>query len=86
MLDRGLNDDWFGSSLIVGTAVVCSLAFVMMIPWEAMRQDPTIDVRMVATRQFSACFVVMAATGAILYATTQFLPQVVQQQFGYTAT
>ena len=66
MLDRGLNDDWFGSSLIVGTAVVCSLAFVMMIPWEAMRQDPTIDVRMVATRQFGACFVVMAATGAIL--------------------
>src|SRR5208337_3661046 len=39
-----------------------------------------------ASRQFGACFVVMAATGAILYATTQFLPQVVQQQFGYTAT
>jgi MFS transporter, DHA2 family, multidrug resistance protein len=86
MLDRGLNDDWFGSGFIVGTAVVCSLALVMMIPWEMMRQDPTIDVRMVATRQFGACFVVMAATGAILYATTQFLPQVVQQQFGYTAT
>jgi len=86
MLDRGLNDDWFGSSFIVVTAVVCSAAFVLMIPWEMMRQDPTIDVRMVATRQFGPCFAVMAATGAILYATTQFLPQVVQQQFGYTAT
>jgi MFS transporter, DHA2 family, multidrug resistance protein len=86
MLDRGLNDDWFGSSFIVVTAVVCSAAFVLMIPWEMMRQDPTIDVRMVATRQFGACFSVMAATGAILYATTQFLPQVVQQQFSYTAT
>ncbi len=86
MLDRGLNDDWFGSGFIVGTAVVCSLAFVMMIPWEMTRQDPTIDVRMAASRQFGACFVVMLATGAILYATTQFLPQVVQQQFDYTAT
>jgi len=53
MLDRGLNDDWFGSGFIVGTAVVCSLAFVMMIPWEMTRQDPTIDVRMAASRQFA---------------------------------
>jgi MFS transporter, DHA2 family, multidrug resistance protein len=28
----------------------------------------------------------MLATGAILLATTQFLPQLVQQNFGYTAT
>jgi DHA2 family multidrug resistance protein len=41
---------------------------------------------MVATRQFGACFVVMLITGAILLATTQFLPQLVQQNFGYTAT
>ena len=45
-----------------------------------------IDVRMVASRQFGACFLVMLATGAILLATTQFLPQLVQQDFGYTAT
>ena len=45
-----------------------------------------IDLRMVATRQFGACFLVMLATGAILLATTQFLPQLVQQDFGYTAT
>jgi DHA2 family multidrug resistance protein len=41
---------------------------------------------MVATRQFGACFLVMLATGAILLATTQFLPQMVQQNFRYTAT
>jgi DHA2 family multidrug resistance protein len=57
-----------------------------MIPWEATRRDPMIDVRMVATRQFGACFVVMGATGAILYATSQFLPLLVQTDFGYTAT
>jgi DHA2 family multidrug resistance protein len=45
-----------------------------------------IDLRMVATRQFGACFLVMLATGAILLATTQFVPQLVQQNFGYTAT
>ena len=86
VLDRGLEDDWFGSSFIVTTSAVCALAFVLMIPWEIRRRYPMIDIRMVATRQFGSCFLVMLATGAILLATTQFLPQLVQQNFGYTAT
>jgi hypothetical protein len=57
-----------------------------MIPWETTRRHPMIDVHMVAQRQFGACFLVMLATGAILLATTQFLPELVQRDFGYTAT
>jgi len=86
VLDRGLEDDWFGSPFIVTFAVISGLAFVLMIPWGLTRANPIIDLRMVATRQFGACFLVMLATGAILLATTQFLPQLVQQDFGYTAT
>jgi MFS transporter, DHA2 family, multidrug resistance protein len=86
LLDRGLENDWFGSSFIVKVAVICALAFVLMIPWEITRRNPAIDLRMVVTRQFGACFLVMLATGAILLATTQFLPQLVQQDLGYTAT
>ena len=86
VLDRGLEDDWFGSNFIITFTVICAVAFVLMIPWEMTRRDPMIDVRMVATRQFGACFLVMGATGAILYATTQFLPLMVQTEFGYTAT
>src|ERR1700721_942573 len=85
VLDRGLEDDWFGSSFIVTFAVVSALAFVLMIPWGLTRPNPIIDLRMVASRQFGACFLVMLATGAILLATTQFLPQLVQQDFGYPA-
>jgi DHA2 family multidrug resistance protein len=86
VMDRGLEDDWFGSSFIVTFTVICALAFALMIPWGLTRPNPIIDLRMVATRQFGACFLVMLATGAILLATTQFLPQLVQQDFGYTAT
>ncbi len=85
-LDRGLEDDWFGSSFIITVAGICALAFVLMIPWEFSRRDPMIDLRMVATRQFGASFLVMLSTGSILLATTQFLPQLVQEVFGYTAT
>src|SRR5215831_19211869 len=86
VLDRGLEDDWFASPFIVTFSVICGLAFVLMIPWELTRRNPMIDLRMVASRQFGASFLVMLATGAILLATTQFLPQLVQQDFGYTAT
>ena len=84
--DRGLEDDWFGSGFIVAVTWVCVLAFLLMIPWEMTRRNPAVDIRMVATRQFGACFLVMMATGAILLATTQFLPQLVQLDLGYTAT
>ncbi len=86
VLDRGLEDDWFSSPFIITFAVISALAFVLMIPWEMTRRNPMIDLRMVATRQFGACFLVMLATGAILLATTQFLPALVQEDFGYTAT
>jgi MFS transporter, DHA2 family, multidrug resistance protein len=85
-LDRGLEDDWFGSSFIVGAVAVCALAFVAMIPWELRHRNPAVDVRIVATRQFGSSFLVMLITGAILLSTTQFLPLLVQQEYGYTAT
>lgn len=86
MLDRGLEGDWFNSSFIIIVACICALAFVAMIPWELTRRDPAINVRMVATRQFGACFTVVLATGATLLSTTRYLPQLTQEDFGYTAT
>ncbi len=86
MLDRGVEDDWFGSPFIIRAAVICASAFVLMIPWEMSRANPMIDLRMVATRQFGTCFFVMLAVGIILLGTTQSLPQLVQDDFGYTAT
>jgi DHA2 family multidrug resistance protein len=86
MCDRGLEDDWFGSTFIVTAAVVCALALVAMVPWLLTRPNPALELRLVMTRQFGACFLVMLMTGAILLATTQFLPLFVQQDLGYTAT
>src|SRR6266404_3444954 len=86
VLDRGQQDDWFGSNFIITCTCISGLAVLLLIPWEASRGNPVVDLRMMATRQFGSCFLVMLATGAILLATTQFLPQLVQGNFGYTAT
>lgn len=86
VLDRGQTEDWFDSSFIVTTSVISGLALCIAVPWLITRTNPVIDLRLLASRQFGACAIVMLATGAILIATTQFVPQVLQTNFGYTAT
>jgi DHA2 family multidrug resistance protein len=86
VLDRGQIDDWFGSRFITIAATVSAASLIVFVPWELTRKDPVIDIRMLTGRQFGACFAVMLGVGAILIATTQFLPELLQQYYGYTAT
>ena len=86
MLDRGQIDDWFGSNFIVTFAAMSVVALLLFIPWELSRARPLIDLHMLTSRQFGTCFLVMLGTGALLIATTQALPQLLQDQYGYTAT
>jgi DHA2 family multidrug resistance protein len=85
-LDKGQEDDWSGSSFIVTFASISASSLVLFIPWALMKSNPIIDVRMLVSRQFGACFVVMSGVGGILIATTQMVPQLLQENYGYTAT
>lgn len=73
-------------SFIVTFAAVSTTALLLFIPWELNRSRPLIDLNMLTSRQFGTCFLVMLGTGALLIATTQALPQLLQDQYGYTAT
>ncbi len=85
-LDQGQREDWFDSTFIRVFAAISVLSLALFIPWEMTRRQPLIDLKMLFSRQFGACFLVMLATGAILISTTQFVPQLLQEYFGYTAT
>ncbi len=86
VLDRGQIEDWFDSTFVVVTTTICVMALIASIPWLLTAKNPAVDVRLIATRQFGSCMIVMLAIGAILIATTQFVPQVLQENYGYTAT
>jgi MFS transporter, DHA2 family, multidrug resistance protein len=86
VLDRGQIDDWFGSSFIITFAALSATALLIFIPWELNRSQPLIDIKMLTGRQFGTCFIIMLVTGALLIATTQIMPQLLQEEFGYTAT
>ena len=86
VLDEGQRNDWFGSNMIVGFACLAAFSLIALIPWELMRDDPIVDIRLLARRQFGACFLVMLGTGAVLISTTQLIPQLLQTELNYTAT
>jgi DHA2 family multidrug resistance protein len=85
VLDEGQRNDWFGSSMIVAFACASAFCLMALVVWEILHDEPIVDIRLLARRQFGACFICMLGTGAIVIATTQILPQLLQADFGYTA-
>jgi DHA2 family multidrug resistance protein len=85
VLDRGQQDDWFGSSFIVFFTVVSAISFLMFVPWELSRDDPIVNVRLLFQRQFGTAFMVMLTVGIVLFGSTQFVPRLLQEGFQYTA-
>jgi DHA2 family multidrug resistance protein len=86
VLDKGQEDDWFQSNFIVAFAIVSAISFAIFVPWELLRKDPIVDVRLLFQRQFGIAFLVMMAVGVVIFGSTQLVPQLLQSNFGYTAT
>ena len=86
VLDKGQEDDWFSSTFIASFALVSGLAFVCFIPWELTRIDPVVDLKLLGHRQFALSCAVMLAMGAVIFSTTQIIPQLLQESFSYDAT
>ncbi len=85
-LDRGERDDWFGSSFITGAAIIAAVAITFLVIWEITRKDPIVNIRLLGNRNFAAVLGVMFTTGVILFGSTQLIPAMLQQVFGYSAT
>lgn len=86
VLDKGQEDDWFGSHFILTFSIVSAVSLFFLVLWEMTREDPIVDLPLLfGNRGFLAANIVMLATGLILFGTTQLLPQLVQDVMGYTA-
>ncbi len=85
-LDRGQRDDWFSSGFILTMAVVAVVSLILLVVWELLHDEPIVNIRLFANRNFSLTVFMMLTVGIVLLGTTQILPQMLQSLFGYTAT
>ena len=86
MLDRGEDDDWFGSPLIVVCAVLAAVGIVGAIWWLLTAKKPIVNLRVFQNRNFAVGCLMISALGAILYSGGVLIPQLAQQRLGYDAT
>ncbi len=85
MLDKGQENDWFSSRLIVACAVISAAGFLAFLWRELHTEHPIVDLRLYKLRNFATTQFVMLMIGISLYSTTVLIPQFLQQLMGYSA-
>ena len=85
VLDKGQEDDWFGSNFIITLSVISVIALVALILWELRVKQPILDVRLFKNANFATSCVIMFVVGAASFSTTVLMPQYLQNLMGYTA-
>jgi MFS transporter, DHA2 family, multidrug resistance protein len=86
VLDKGQEDDWFGSKLIASAAAISALALLAVLWWELRVRDPIVDLRLFGERNFAMANVLIFGLGFTLFGSTVLIPQFLQTLMGYSAT
>ncbi len=85
LLDKGQEDDWFGSNFIATLAIVSALSLTVLVFWELRQKAPIIDVRMFKVLNFATSSLMMFSLGILLFSSLVMMPQFLQTLMGYTA-
>jgi DHA2 family multidrug resistance protein len=85
MLDKGQEDDWFGSNFITTLAILAVVGLVSLVIWEWFTKDPIIDLRMYRNFNFVQANIMIFILGLVLFAALVMLPLFLQTLLGYTA-
>lgn len=86
VLDRGQIDDWFGSPLILTFTIISAVSLIVLVIHELTVADPVVDLPLLKNSSFLISNIVMFLLGIVLFSTTQLIPQMTQELFGYDAT
>jgi DHA2 family multidrug resistance protein len=85
MLDRGQEDDWFGSRFILTLAILTVVGLVGLVLWEWFYKQPIIDVHLFKNLNFLSANGMMFVLGIMLFASLVMMPLFLQSLMGYTA-
>ncbi len=89
IMDKGQENDWFNSRIIVTFMILCVVCLLTLIFYELGQirrgKKPILDLTLFKNRTFATSFGFMFVLGFILFGTTVLIPLFVQDLMGYTA-
>jgi MFS transporter, DHA2 family, multidrug resistance protein len=85
LLDKGQEDDWFGSQFITTLVIVAAICLIALVIWEWYQKAPVIDVRMFKNFNFASSSLMMFMLGIMLFSSLVLMPQFLQTLVGYTS-
>ena len=85
MLDKGQEDDWFGSRFIVTLMVLAAVGLISFAVWEWFNKNPIVQVRMFENLNFLGANAMMFVLGIMLFSSLVMMPLYLQSLMGYTA-
>ena len=85
VLDKGQEDDWFGSRIILTFSIIAVICLTALVIREWSHPDPVIDLRLLKKRNFATAILFSFILGVVLNGSTILIPQFLQNLMGYTA-
>ena len=83
VLDKGQQEDWFGSNLIVALTAVAVVSLLALVVRELVARDPIVDLRVFKVRSYAVGVFLMTIVGFVLYGSMVLLPVMLQTLLGY---
>jgi DHA2 family multidrug resistance protein len=84
-LDKGQEDDWFGSDFITTLVLLAAASFISLVIWEWFHKEPIVDVRLFKNFNVATTNLMFLVLGAALFSSTVLMPQLLQTLMGYPA-
>src|SRR5467141_3464126 len=85
VLDKGQEDDWFGSRFITTLVVIAAVGLISLVIWEWFQKEPIVDVRLFKNFNVATTNLMFLMLGAALFSSTVLMPQLLQTLMGYPA-
>jgi DHA2 family multidrug resistance protein len=85
VLDKGQEEDWFGSNWIIAASIFAVLVLAAFVVYELIIPNPVVHLRVFKNRTYSAGVFLMTMLGFVLYGSLLLVPVFLQTLLGYPA-
>src|SRR4051812_2218157 len=83
VLDKGQQEDWFESAMILSLSIISAITLIALVVHELTTDDPIVDLRVFKARSYAVGVFLMTIVGFVLYGSMVLLPVMLQTLLGY---